>query len=548
MSARRLLTTMVAGIGLALAAARAQPPAPRKVKVTGMVVNAVTGEGVTKALVQIMGQTVPAAFSGADGRFEVDDVPEGQYYISARKPRYFNEQELNNGGGGGGSAPTLVQPEMAEVRLMLTPEARIDGRVLDDAGEPVEGASVQAMMRMVQEGRAQWGMRAGLATDDNGEFSLEGLLPGDYVLAVTGPGGAGARMAGQGYDEIFPKQFYPGVALREQASVLRLSGGQVFEAAMQLKKTKGYRVRGSVTGAPPGLIPILFLTSPDDPDLQAWVRVESFDAFESAAVAPGAYTIRAMAGGTSSMFGETAVAVEHGDVKNIAVSLQPALHIPVQFDVSETHPEDANGGIRMFTGGGLQTASGVRQARSFGYLQLTPLQQGLPMGGGQALMLEQSADGEALELKNVMPGVYRARIQLNGRFYVESARAGDTNLLSVPLTVSATSGAPPIRISIRDDGATLDITIGQGHASPMAGLLVTSAAGDEPKFVFSAGQYRMQGVAPGDYRVYAFDNTDGLEYADPEALRDFISKGKAVSLSANQSAEVQVDLIHRGKP
>src|SRR5580658_9794514 len=71
-------------------------------KVTGMVVNAATGAGVGKALVQ--GPTTAGQVSvltGPDGHFEIDDVPDGAVNLEPRKPGYFNERELDQVGSGG---------------------------------------------------------------------------------------------------------------------------------------------------------------------------------------------------------------------------------------------------------------------------------------------------------------------------------------------------------------------------------------------------------------------------------------------------------------
>src|SRR5271168_1882046 len=65
----------------------------KKVRLTGMVVNALTGEGVSKAKVDVYAGEAFSVFSGADGRFEVENVPEGQWQVMARKPGYFSDQE-----------------------------------------------------------------------------------------------------------------------------------------------------------------------------------------------------------------------------------------------------------------------------------------------------------------------------------------------------------------------------------------------------------------------------------------------------------------------
>ena len=52
-----------------------QSPQQKKVHLTGRVVNAVTGEGVPKAKVEIFAGEPFSVFSGADGHFEVENGP-----------------------------------------------------------------------------------------------------------------------------------------------------------------------------------------------------------------------------------------------------------------------------------------------------------------------------------------------------------------------------------------------------------------------------------------------------------------------------------------
>jgi hypothetical protein len=47
----------------------------------------------------------------------------------------------------------------------------------------------------------------------------------------------------------------------------------------------------------------------------------------------------------------------------------------------------------------------------------------------------------------------------------------------------------------------------------------------------------------GTYRVYAFNTLDGLEYASPEALREY--PGEAIRSEQARQATVTLDLIQR---
>jgi hypothetical protein len=58
------------------------------------------------------------------------------------------------------------------------------------------------------------------------------------------------------------------------------------------------------------------------------------------------------------------------------------------------------------------------------------------------------------------------------------------------------------------------------------------------------GSFVSQGLAPGAYRLLAFDREQHeLEYRNPEALRTYDSKGPVVRVVGGQEEHVQLQLI-----
>jgi hypothetical protein len=50
-------------------------------------------------------------------------------------------------------------------------------------------------------------------------------------------------------------------------------------------------------------------------------------------------------------------------------------------------------------------------------------------------------------------------------------------------------------------------------------------------------------LSPGSYQVFAFSRVEGLEYANPEALRAYPSQ--SVTLEAGQKMDLTLDLAER---
>ena len=171
--------------------------------VKGRVVNAVTGEPVKGALININGMEQHSGFSGADGQFEVDSVPKGHAMISAMHPGYSNTLQQR---------PQMVDvsDNVDGVTVKLPPTARISGTVRDSDGEPVEGLRVSCMQVLVMQGRKHLMPNGGATTDEGGHFVVDNLQAGSYYLS-TGQKAVypGLPPADEAARLTFAPQYYP---------------------------------------------------------------------------------------------------------------------------------------------------------------------------------------------------------------------------------------------------------------------------------------------------------------------------------------------------
>jgi hypothetical protein len=61
------------------------------------------------------------------------------------------------------------------------------------------------------------------------------------------------------------------------------------------------------------------------------------------------------------------------------------------------------------------------------------------------------------------------------------------------------------------------------------------------------GAFTLRDLAPGSYRALAIDRADDLEYTNPDALRDYLTKAQEVTLGPKQESRMDLELVQRAK-
>jgi len=194
-----MLALTVRGSAQVLPAAGA-PPGPRTGMVVGQVVDAATGDPVPEAIVRL---TLPKYFENpaapndrvmadGEGRFFFSDLPAGDYFLQARKDGYAPGTYGERRAWGQSQLLSLAEGErLTDVTLRVWKYGVIAGTVVDEAGEPVVGVAVRALIKDVFAGRPRYGnmevnsdLVPTATTDDRGMFRLSQVTPGTYVVVV----------------------------------------------------------------------------------------------------------------------------------------------------------------------------------------------------------------------------------------------------------------------------------------------------------------------------------------------------------------------------
>ncbi|MEQ1869202.1 MAG: hypothetical protein ABL961_04190 [Vicinamibacterales bacterium] len=250
-----------------------------------------------------------------DGRFAFPIDSGRSYRLVAAKYGYVQPQ------------PTRLDVARADVTVTvrLNRLGTLTGRVLDDSGDPIEGAVVQCWeqrfdgdaLKLVPLGR-------GYRSNDRGEYRLHSLRSGTYAISAL-PTDGRTSIAAPG----FARTFFPGTTEAAQARLVALdNGAELSGLDVILTRRATARVSGRLLNAAGAGTTTALTLRPRDPTK----AVDSFNAeispdgsFVFPSVAPGHYVIRADKGGRSRSdegeFVALPVLVEDTDITGLTVQL-----------------------------------------------------------------------------------------------------------------------------------------------------------------------------------------------------------------------------------
>ena len=256
---RAVVFAVMVALALPHAAAAQRAPQRRTQRVdsmtaiiSGKVMTADTGTPIRGAEVRLSsdGHFSRLVTTEGDGRFELRDLPAGEYKLIVSRTGFITMQYGQRRPFEASSSITLAEGGRVEANVALIRGGVIYGRVLDQFGEPLAGTRVQALRsRTVQGQRRVQTVGAADQTDDTGAFRIYGLPPGDYyVLAAAGLGEQAKRD---------PPTYFPGTANFAAAQTITLAPGLEAAADFQVAGIRNARVTGIVVNSSGSPVPAM---------------------------------------------------------------------------------------------------------------------------------------------------------------------------------------------------------------------------------------------------------------------------------------------------
>lgn len=516
-------------------------------KLEGITVNSITGKPLPRVLVQFANRAV---LTGPQGEFSFDQVHPGPVQLMVSKPGYFGPNARMRGASG--TINTEVSADSDRLVVKMSPEAVIFGQVTGRDDEPLEGVLVQALSLNFYNGPRQLvPMNSTTSTDEDGNYRLAGLPAGRYYIQVKAVNLTSRNLVAPivKNNEIYPPAiYYSGTPDISAATMLELMPGQKTEAAFSLTPVPAYRIEGT-------LVKSGEWKQVDGPTIldgmgQVIVQPEHFDAasgdFEFRSVPAGVYKVGL--GGQDAqgqyMYSDQPLTVSQ-PISNLKLTLKPGLELPVMIRAELSTPRQPRSCSFTLHNGDVHNSDCSDYPVAF--VELNGLDS---LGKRYATNFEPSKDPFTAYLHGVSAGKYLVRARPTFGGYIKSLSCGSVDLLREPLVVPEDGSLPPIQVVVGDDAASLKVLI---HSDQSLRNVVIVAVPEgaflpEPRVIGGGrgAEFTYGALAPGAYKIYAFDSREDIEWSNPETLAKFASSAGTVSVAANDKATIVVNLIHTG--
>jgi len=288
----------------------AQPPKTGTSVIRGRAVETASGQPLRRTTVRLMSPTLSeprSTSTDAEGRYEFRELPAARYTLTALKNGYVTMNYGARSWDQPGRVIDLADKQQADrVDFSLPRGGVITGRVLDEFGDPVVGATVQPLrIDFVNGERRPFPSGSTMTTSDTGEFRLWGLSPADYQVMVNPQRSMDFGPASDNRTGYAPS-YYPGTTNAAEAVNLRVTAGQVTTGIdITLSPTRTATISGAAldaNGQPQRRGNVMLM--PRNPagmfmGPQAGAQIRPDGTFTISNVAPGEYTVRATIMGNS---------------------------------------------------------------------------------------------------------------------------------------------------------------------------------------------------------------------------------------------------------
>ena len=516
---------------------RGTPPGEDATKGTatmrGIVVAADTGTPLRRVQIRAMAANPPdhvTTTTDDQGRFELKELLGGRYTLLASRngfvPLQYGQRRPSERGTPVDLAPGGV---VEKLTIALPRGGVIAGRVLDDRGEPLGGARVQALRATFgPRGRQMLPTGPGDTTDDLGGFRIYGLAPGAYVVSASwvefGMFAPGTRSQDDGQG--FAPTYFPGAPSAADAERVTVRVGQeVNGIVFGLISTRLARVRGRVVGQTASSNRGLVLARQEGgvqfSGIVRPAQIGDNGAFEFAGLAPGRYALQLQNRDQDDMVAMTSVIVAGVDLDGITLAPQPPGVLSGRIEFEGAVPTDLR----------------ASQVRVF----LNPLDPMSTIMG--ASRPPETASDFTFQARGVF-GPSLVRVDVPGLWYLTAVIANGQDVTDEPMVIPPGSDIRDVRVVLTRAMATVSGTIRDDRGTAILDATAVAFPVDDQKWTFGSrfvrfakpdtnGRFEITGLPPSpDYRIIAVQGLEEGQAYDPDFLASVQDRAERLSVAA----------------
>ena len=519
----------------------------------------VEGASITiRPLVAASGPASISAKTDANGQWTIGGlVAPGQYGVTAE-----SEGLVGNSTGGRTqvtvSAQVTLTAEQNESRVVLpmATGVTIDGRVQYVSGQPIAGARVSVLQLEYQDGRralvTEGSTRA--TTDANGNYKLT-VGPGLHYLQVTNR----AQTRGN-TPQTAQTTYYPGVIAFTDAKTLKADKGEKLTANITIPNQPGFTISGTIINPLPGGRPnaaggvnrtiSTFYLIPRNTDAVVDTVAIQYQNVATARFQNGSNTnetpfeFRGVTAGDYELYpiyldnssppivpytARTPITVRDKDIANLSITMRPNIELKGRFVI------DGDVGPIVWPSVRMQ----LRQKEI-----LPTATRGRFQLGAQA-----GSNAPTFTVSEVWESIFDIVVAgLPTNIYVADIRQGNRSVIATGVDMRNGSG-DPVEIVLRSGVGTIAGTVRTTGNQPTT-ILIRPARLTQVRQLYRSsrvannGQFTVEGVAPGDYVVYAFSPVSpaGAELND-DYMKQYESLGRPITVTALKATRVELTVI-----
>jgi Carboxypeptidase regulatory-like domain len=546
-------TSRAMGAGAFLAVAWCQPLG--KGTISGSVVEGENNDPIRKAVVTLTLQGTPRRWATArtdsSGRFQFEGLPAGKYDLRAAK---VNEGAAIYGADSVRELSDLITLVDGQTRngiiLRFFRRGSISGHVYDSGGEPVGNVNVSLLRPGRDLGAPVLFNFRDAQTDDRGEYRIGNLDPGKYYLRASPSPQRGALAPGQ---TMQVEQYYGGARDSKDASPIFLRGAESLAGIdLHLISEAAVDIRGRILGVPDASDPAPTQPPRDGPQAMigrgtaAQVSIRPVDdeqhtgwsftvaapeyRFQAAGLPSGRYRVEAVFTSGTKTYGASQILDLRPDSSEILLALTPAT--------------DIQGTLRLE--GQASAADGRSVRPNNGSTRVQLFRPGTQEGNISA---QVRPDGR-FTLEQVLPGDWQLAVNPVLPGFLKSARLGDKDILLTTFEINGSNDAA-LNIVVSMRTATLEGEVDAASPnSKRAGILIApvgrfhnllrfyynTAADDE-------GKFKLSGIAPGKYKIFAFEKMTPANFFAPEAVDQLDDLGETIEFAEGATLQAHPKLV-----